>query len=111
MVDGALVEEVGGDDLLDDLLEELGAEILSRDLLGVLSGDDDGVDTDGDGGTSLLLVLDGDLGLRVGAEPAELARAAGGGHGGVKLVGEHDGEGHELLSLVGGVSEPGGGKR
>ena len=105
VVDGAGVQEVGGDDLLDDLLEDGGAEVLGGDLLSVLGGDDDGVDTERDGGTTLLLVLDGDLGLGVGAEPAELTRATGVGHGLVELVGEDDGEGHVLLSLVGGIAE------
>ncbi len=47
VVDGVVVEQVGGDDLLDDLLHDLGAEVLGGDLLGVLGGDDDGVDTEG----------------------------------------------------------------
>lgn len=106
MVDGVLVEEVGGDDLLDDLLEKLGPEVLGGDLLSVLGGDDDGVDSDGDGGSSILLVLDGDLGLRVRSEPSEGSISSSGGHGSVELVSEHDRKGHELLSLVGSVSEP-----
>ena len=82
VVDGALVKEVGGDDLLDDLLEELGAEVLGGDLLSVLGRDDDSVDTEGSDGTvSLLLVLDSDLGLGVGTEPAERAVTAGSSHG------------------------------
>ncbi|KAI3487290.1 hypothetical protein L1887_48875 [Cichorium endivia] len=104
-VEGGAWLGVGGDDLLDDLLHDLGAEVLGGDLLGVLGGDDDGVDAEGDGGTAVLLVLDGDLGLGVGAEPAEGAVAAGGGHGEVELVREHEGHGHHLGGLVGGVAE------
>jgi len=106
VVNGVVVEEVGGDDLLDDLLEKLSPEILGGDLLSVLGGDDDGVDSDGDGGSSILLVLDGDLSLRVGSKPSEASVSSSSGHGGVELVSEHDGKGHELLSLVGSVSEP-----
>lgn len=105
MVDGVLVEELGGDDLLDNLLKNLRAEVSGGDHLGVLGGDDDGVDAERDGSAALLLVLNGDLSLGVRAKPAELTGAAGISHGGVELVSKHDGQGHELLSLVGGVTE------
>ena len=105
MIDGAVIKQFGRDDLLDDFLKDLLAEFLSRDRLSVLGGDDDSIDAKRDGRASLLLVLDSDLGLGVGAEPSELTRAARNSHGGVELVGEHDGEGHELLSLISGVAE------
>lgn len=105
VVDGTVIEEVSGDNLLDDLLLDLLAELLSADLLSVLGGDDNGVDAEGDGGTAILLVLDGDLGLGVRKEPRESARAASRSHGSVELVGEDNGEGHELLSLVGSITE------
>jgi hypothetical protein len=111
VVDGLVVKEVGGDNLSNDLLQELLSEVLGGDLLGVLGRDDDGVDSDGDHGTSVLLVLDGDLGLGVRSEPSERLVSSSDGHGGVELVGEDDGEGHELLGLVSGVSEPVGRKR
>lgn len=107
VVDDLVVEEVLGDDLLDDLLEDLGAEVLGGDLLSVLGRDDDSVDTDGNNSSRcLLLVLDGDLGLGVGAEPSERAVATGLGHGSVELVGKHDGEGHVLGGLIGSIAEP-----
>lgn len=59
----------------------------------------------GNNGTVVVLVLDGDLGLGVGAEPGEGAVTAGSRHGSVELVGEEKGEGEELRGLVGGVSE------
>lgn len=67
MVDGPVVQEVAGDDLLDDLLQNVLSQLFGGDLLSVLGGDDDGVDTDGlDGtGVGLLFVFDGDLGLGV----------------------------------------------
>jgi hypothetical protein len=107
VVDGLVVEEVGGDDLSDDLLEEFLPEVLGGDLLGVLGRDNDGVDSDGDHGTVVLLVLNGDLGLGVRSEPCKRLVSSGNSHGGVELVGEDDREGHELLGLVGSVSEPG----
>lgn len=106
VVDGSVVEEVLGDDGLDDLLEDLGSEVLGRDLLGVLRGDDDGVDSEGnDRAVRLLLVLDGDLRLRVGSEPAERTVSSGSGHRGVELVRERDRQGHHLGRLVRGVAE------
>lgn len=105
MVDGVLIKQIGRDDLLDDFLKDLGTEIGGGDFLGVLGGNDDGVDPQRDGSTTILLVLDGDLGLRVGAEPGKGAGATSNSHGGVELVGKHDGEGHQLLGLVCRVSE------
>lgn len=105
VVDGLVVKELGGDDLLDDLLENLGSEVLGGDVIRVLGGDDDGVNSLGDGGTVVVDVLDSDLGLGVGSEPAERAVSSGSSHGGVELVGEDDGQGQELLSLVGGIAE------
>ena len=105
MVDGLVVKELGGNDLLDDLLKNLLAKLLGGDGLGVLGGDDDSVDTEGDDGTVVVLVLDSDLGLGVGPQPGERAVVAGGLHGGVELVSQLDGEGKELGSLVGGITE------
>jgi hypothetical protein len=105
VVDGVVIEVLGGDDLLDDLLLDLLSELLSGDVLGVLGRDDDGVDALGNDGTVVVAVLDGDLGLGVGSEPGERAVAAGGGHGSVKLVGEEESEGEELRGLVGGITE------
>lgn len=105
MVNGLLVEELGGDDLLDDLLLNLLAELLGGDILGVLSGDDDGVDTLGDDGTVVVLVFDGDLGLGVGSQPGQRAVTAGSGHGSVQLVREQESQGEQLRGLIGSIAE------
>lgn len=105
MVDGVVVEVLGGDDLLNDLLLELLAQLLGRDIGRVLGGDDNGVDALGNDGTAIVLVLDGDLGLGVGPQPGEGAIATGSGHGSVELVGEEEGEGKKLRGLVGGIAE------
>ena len=105
MVDGLVVEVLLGDGLLDDLLQDLLAELLGGDVRAVLSGHDDGVDADRDHGTVVVLVLDGDLGLGVRAEPRQTAVTAGGRHRGVELVGKEEGQGEELRGLVGGVAE------
>ena len=105
VVDGVVVEVLRGDDLLDDLLLELFAELLCGNLRSVLSRNDNGVHALGDDGTVVVLVLDGDLSLGVGSQPGEGAIAAGSRHGSVELVGEEKCEGEELRGLVGGVAE------
>jgi hypothetical protein len=59
------------------------------------------VEMTNEGAVRLLLVLDGDLGLRVGAEPAELSRATEFGHLLVELVREHEGDRHQLRGFCG----------
>jgi hypothetical protein len=105
VVDGVLVEVLGGDGLLDDLLLDLLAELLDRNVGRVLSRNNDGVNTQRDDGTVVVCVLDGDLGLGVGPEPGEGAVVAGIGHGLVELVGKLDGKGKVLRGLVGGIAE------
>ena len=100
MIDGAVIKQFGRDDLLDDFLKDLLAEFLSRDRLSVLGGDDDGVDAKRDGSAAILFVLDGDLGLRIWAQPRESARSPRDSHRSIKFVREHDGQGHELFGLV-----------
>ncbi len=105
VVDGPFVAVVLGDHHLDHLLEDGRAEGLQADALRVLHRDDHGVDADGQRRAGGEAVLAGDLRLRVGARPGKLAVAAQLGDLRVELVGEHHGEGHELLGLVGGVAE------
>jgi hypothetical protein len=105
VVDGLVIEELGGDDLLDDLLLDLLTELLGGNVLAVLGRDDNGVDTLGDDGTAVVCVLNSDLGLGVGSQPWDGAVLAGIGHGLVELVREEEGKGQELRGLVGGISE------
>jgi hypothetical protein len=105
MINGPFIKEVLGDDLLDNVFHNLLAKLLCRDLLGVLCGDDNGVDTERDRRAAVLLVLDRDLGLRVGAEPRQDARAACGSQCRIELVGEHDGEGHVLGRFIGSIAK------
>jgi hypothetical protein len=105
VVDGLIVQVFGWDDLLDDLLLDLLAELLSGDVLAVLRADDDGVDTERNNCTAVMLVLDGNLCLGVGSQPWETSRVTGLFHGRVKLVGKKDGEGKHFGGLVGGIAE------
>jgi len=90
---GLLVEVLGWDNLLDDLLLDLLAQLLGRDVLAVLCGNDDGVDAERDNGTTIVLVLNGDLGLGIRSQPRQAARVTGLLHGGVELVRQENGEG------------------
>lgn len=105
VVDSAVIKQVGGDDLLDDLLLELLADSLGVNVRSVLSGDDDGVNAKGLDSTVVVGVLDGDLGLGVRAQPGDSAIDTGLLHGGVQLVGQQKGQGQQLRSLIGSVAE------
>lgn len=105
VVDGLLIEVLGGDDRLDDVLHDVLVNLLVGDVGLVLGGDDDGVDADGDHAAVLLLVLDGDLGLTIGAQPLEGSILANVGKTLAEAGGEEVGEGHELGGLIGGVAE------
>lgn len=105
MIDGPVIKEVLGDDLLDDLFQDFLPEVLRRDLLGVLCRDDDGVYTQRDGRATVLLVFDRDLGLRIRAEPWEEPRAACRGQCRIELVGQRNGEGHIIRGLIGGIAK------
>ena len=61
VVDGFLVQVLGGDDGLDDVLLQGLGDLLVGDVGGVLCRDQDGVDAAGDGATIHLLVFDSDL--------------------------------------------------
>jgi hypothetical protein len=104
VVDGLVVQELVGDSLVDDLLELL-ADKLGGDVLGVLGGDDDSVDTKGLDGTVVVGVLDGDLGLGVRTTPGDGSVETAFLQGEVKLVGEQEGKGQEFRGLVGGITE------
>src|SRR5688572_22293975 len=95
------VEQVGRDDRVDDLFQDVLADGLDLHQAGVLGGDDDGLDARG----TRAVVLDRDLALPVRAEVVEdlflpnLAQPAR------ELVREHDGQRHQLFGLVAGVPE------
>lgn len=105
VIDRLVIQQVVGDDGLDDLLGEDLAELLDSDLRSMLGGDDDGVDTLWHNGTVVVLVFDRDLGLGVRSQPWDGAVVTGVGHGLVELVGELDGHGQHLRRLVSGITE------
>ena len=105
MVNGVLVEVLGWDDLVDNLLADLLAELLGGDGLSVLGRDDNGVNTEWDNGTAIVLVLHGDLGLGVWAQPWDGSVTAGAGHLSVEGVRNLEVQWVELWGLVGGITE------
>lgn len=105
VVNGVLIEIVGRNDLLDNLLKNLLAELFGGDILRVLSRDDDGLDLLGDNSTTIVLILDGDLSLGVGTQPWEGPVAAGRSHGSVQAVSQEESKGEIFGSLVGGIAK------
>lgn len=105
MVDGAVIQELSRDGLLDNLLEELLADELGGDILAVLGGNDDSVDTKGLDGTVVVGVFNGDLGLGIRTKPGDGSVKTALLHDAVKLVGQEKSEREELRGLVGGISE------
>lgn len=105
VVDGALIEKLLRDHLRDDLLPDGLPEVLSRDLLSMLSGDDYGVDTEGNRSAALLPVLNSDLRLGVRKKPGKSTGTARLRHRGIQAVGENESERHVLRCLVCRISE------
>ena len=99
---GVLVEPLGGQHGLDHVLEDVGVQLFVADALSVLAADDHGVDARG---LAVLVVLDRDLALAVGAQVGQLAALADRGQLAAELVGQRDGGGHQLGGFVGGVAE------
>lgn len=71
MVDGVLIEVLGGDDSLEDVFLDLSSDFFLSDIGGVLAGDQDGVDSDWDDILSFSFVFNGDLTLGIGSQPGE----------------------------------------
>jgi hypothetical protein len=99
---GVLVEPLGGKNGLNDVLENVGVQLVVRHLLGVLAGDDDGVDARR---LSVFVVLNGDLAFAVGAQVGQLAVLAHQAQLAGQLVRERDRRGHQLRRFVAGVAE------
>ena len=98
---GVLVQQLGGDGGLDDLLHHVGAQLLHADGIAVLAGNDHSVHADG----LAVHVLDSDLALAVRTQIVQLAALADFGQLLGQLVGQADGHGHQLGGLVAGITE------
>jgi hypothetical protein len=91
--DGLVVEELGRNDLLDDLLFDFLAELLSRNILAVLGGDDNSVNTERYNSAAIMTVLDSDLSLGIRTEPGQGAVIARLLHSSVELVRQQQSQG------------------
>lgn len=105
MIDRAVINVLRWDDLLDDLVQDLLAELFSRDTVRVLSADNDRIDALGHYGTAVVLILDRHLGLGVGPQPGQSTIARGLLHGTVQSVCQLDGKGKVFGGLIGGVAK------
>jgi len=105
VVDGLVIEVLGGHHRLDDVLHQLLRDVIVGDVRRVLGGDEDGVHALGHHGAALVDVLAGHLGLAVGAHPRAGAVLADLGELVADAVGQVEGERHEGGGLVRGVAE------
>lgn len=105
MIHGLLSQVLGRDDLLDDLLLDLFAQLLGGDVLAVLGADNNGVDSEWDNGSVVVLVLNRDLSLGIWSQPWQASVATGSRHGSVELVCQLKGQWEQLWGLIGGISK------
>lgn len=105
MVNGLLIQVLGRDNSLDDLLLDLLAKLLCGDCLSVLSTDNNSVYSNRHNGTVIMLVLYSDLSLGVRSEPWEAAVATSSRHCSIELVSQLKSEWEQFWGLISGISE------
>lgn len=105
MIDGSFIQILLRNDLLDDLLLDFLAQLLSADILRVLSTDNNSMNSNGDDSTVVVLILNRNLGLGIWSEPWDAAISAGGRHASVELVCQLKGQREELWGLIGSIAE------
>ncbi|PON46933.1 hypothetical protein TorRG33x02_324670 [Trema orientale] len=103
--DGLLVQVLLRDHGLNDVLLEIRGDLIIGHGLIMLSRDEDGVDANRDHRTTVIVVLNGDLGLPVGPEPRAGPVLANLGEAGAELGGQDMAERHQFRGLIGGVAE------
>src|ERR1051326_7154286 len=91
------VEQMRGDDGLDHVLQNAGAQFVVGDGLGVLGGDDDRIHAEN---FSVGIVFDCDLRFTVGAKEGKRSVFANLREALSQLMRERDGSGHQLLILI-----------
>ena len=98
---GSVVAQFARDGRQDDRVDDVGAQPLGPDVRIVLGGQDDGAHAHRDAP----LVLDGDLGLAVGAQVRQLAGLADLGQAARHPMGQGDRQRHQLGGLAAGEPE------
>lgn len=100
MEDGFFIEVLFRDDRLDDMLLKISSNLIIGDGLIVLGRDEDGVNADGNHGTTIISILNSDLCLAVGSEPRTGAILADLGETGTELGGKNMTQGHQFRGFV-----------
>ena len=98
---GVLIQQLGGDNLLNNLALDVLMQLLLADVGAVLAGDNHGVHAH----RLAVLILHGDLALAVRTQIAQRAVLAHRGQALGQLVCQADGQRHQLGGLVAGVAE------
>lgn len=104
MIDGLIINKIFVNSWVDDDLEEFLSDLLVGDIGIVLTRDEDGMDSNWDQLSSLVGILDGNLGLGVWSNPGEEFLNSALVDSLAKSGGEEMGEWHELWSFISGVS-------
>ena len=99
---GILVQQLRGHGGLDDQLDHIPADLVQGSLGGMLGGDHHGVHPNG---SAVFVILHGDLGFAVRAQIVHQALLADLGQAHGHLLGQGNGQGHQLRGLVAGVAE------
>lgn len=105
MVDGLVIQILGGDGGANDVFVEITTDGLVIYVGVVLNGDHNGVNPQGDDGSALVLVFNGDLGLGIRTYPVKDTVLSAVGQSLAELGGQDVGQGHHFLSFVGGIAE------
>lgn len=105
VVNCSVIQQVGGDDLLDDLLLDLFPQLFGGNLLAMLGANDNRVDPLWHYRSTVVFVFNRYLGLGVGSQPRQTSVVARLFHGTVETVCELDGQWHIFRSLVSSVTE------
>uniref|UniRef100_A0A7C9CRS8 Uncharacterized protein n=1 Tax=Opuntia streptacantha TaxID=393608 RepID=A0A7C9CRS8_OPUST len=103
--DGFLIKILLGNDWLDDMLLKVSSNFIIGDSLIVLGGDENGVNTNWNHGTLVIVVLHSDLGLAIRPQPWASAILTNLSEAGTKLGGKNMAEGHKLRGLIGGIAK------
>jgi len=105
MENGFRIQILSRDDVADDMLHQVGTDGLIVHIGVMLDGNHNSVNSLGDDGSVVVFVFNGDLGLGIRANPAANTVLPDVGQSLAKLGGQHVGQGHELLSFIGGIAE------
>ena len=104
MVYSVSINQVSGDNFINNVLLQFLADFLIVDCRGVLLRDKNGVDTDWLNKNTFLKILNCDLNLCIWSHPRANILSANCVESLNELVAEHMSEGHKLFSLISSIS-------